>query len=148
MLQPLLLLRDICQRLKLHQEGLLHTLELACVADSLAASTNSSDHTATTVHELADHQQAVGLAAAALASMLVGAGDKKGSIMKTSSNMSPRITAAADEPLQQRATSPVSSAWTYTVQQLDLSAALQQLPAMDDDIAGARPTHVADILQQ
>eukprot|EP00878_Enallax_costatus_P027899 GHUV01030087.1.p1 GENE.GHUV01030087.1~~GHUV01030087.1.p1 ORF type:complete len:989 (+),score=366.66 GHUV01030087.1:1269-4235(+) len=147
LLQSLLLLRDVCQRLKLHQEALLHSLELACVADSLPSSANSNSQPAATLHELADHEQAIGLAAAALASMLTGPGDKKGSIMKTSSNVSPgdRVTAAADEAQQRHANSPTPSAWHYTVQQLDLSAALQQAPAQED---GGRATNVADVLQQ
>lgn len=151
LLHSLLLLRDVCQRLKLHQEALLHSLEVACLADSLAI---SNDSQAAPTYELANHQQAEACAEAALAGLLTGAADKKSSIMKAGTNNSQAV-AGPDGVLHQQqqavgvsaiparsSSSPVSSVWCYTVQQLDLSTVAQQLPD------GPRAANVADILQQ
>lgn len=105
LLYTLLLLRDVCQRLKLHKEALLHSLELSCLmADSLAQQSGSTGSTVGPAasaqppgqHALVDQQQASALAAAALAGMLKGPTDKRSSIMKAGSgssspNSSPRL---------------------------------------------------------
>jgi hypothetical protein len=164
LLHGLLLLRDVCQRLKLHKESLLHSLEIASLATSLAAAgTGSSGAVAT---GLFDEQQAQALASAAVMGLLGGPTDHKSSLKKTSIvQQSPGAAAAAPEqqPQQQPDTSvppapaadtaaagadgsgSSSSRWDYAVQHLDLAAAVQQLPPGRDD-AAALSNSIAEVL--
>jgi hypothetical protein len=97
LLHCLLLLQQVTQRLKLHKESLLHSLEIACLAHSLAAnkvpnksSSSNSLHASTAQVDnthlgrqwLADSQQPAALAAAAVKSILAGATDQKVGIIK------------------------------------------------------------------
>lgn len=117
-----------------------------------------------------DHKQAVEMAAAALAAVLKGPLDKRSSIMKaagssSSPSSSPRLldgqppgqqqqqqqlggssspVAAAGSPSSPLGSSSSSStAWNYVVQQLDLPAALQQVPAKEQ---AAQASAVTDLL--
>jgi hypothetical protein len=121
LLCSLLLLHDVCQRLKLHREALLHSLELACLTASLAAPNSSSSRkSGTPAGDLSDPKQAVTMAAAALAAMLKGPVDKRSSIMKaggagSSPSGSPRLLEGQQAGQQQQqlggnSSSPVAAA--------------------------------------
>lgn len=77
LLASLLQLRDCCQRLKLHREALLHSLEASCLPHGLGA------------------QQGAAAAAAAIASIAAGAGDRKSSILKPGSPVAADAAAGA-----------------------------------------------------
>eukprot|EP00879_Flechtneria_rotunda_P002505 GHRR01002703.1.p1 GENE.GHRR01002703.1~~GHRR01002703.1.p1 ORF type:complete len:1063 (+),score=495.97 GHRR01002703.1:1057-4245(+) len=144
LLHCLLQLRDVCQRLKLHKEALLHSLEVACLTHSLTNSSkggsSSSDGSQTASAGLVNAQQAAALASAAITGLCTGAGDKRSSIMKTSSSSSVVVDGP---PAAQQAQG--SSQWVYNVQQLDLAAALQQMPIKED---GAVTNTIAEVLSQ
>ncbi|KAF6251338.1 Foie gras liver health family 1-domain-containing protein [Scenedesmus sp. NREL 46B-D3] len=127
LLYSLLLLRDVCQRLKLHREALLHSLELCCLAicaatpsSSSSSSSSSTPRTAAAAAAaggLADPKQALAMAAAALAGMLKGPVDKRSGIMKaggasSSPSGSPGIIDGQPSQQQQLAgsSSPIAAA--------------------------------------
>lgn len=168
LLHSLLLLRDVCQRLKLHKESLLHSLEIASLADSLRGSTAADAGAAAGMF---DHDQAQGLAAAALVGLLAGPQDNKSSLKKPPAQAAqqpqpqqPAGGLESEQPQQQQpqqqqgvpgqAASPVSSPrsgasseWEYVVQQVDLAAALQQAPPQQEDGSTApRASQVAEVL--
>jgi hypothetical protein len=142
LLHSLLLLRDVCQRLKLHKESLLHSLEVASLAASLGANTAAD---AAAASGLFDHEQAQGLASASLLGLLAGPQDNKSSLKKSVVQQQPG-SIQGEQPQQQQqhedglartsaGASPrtSSSSWEYVVQQVDLAAALQQAPARQED---------------
>lgn len=160
LLHSLLLLRDVCQRLKLHKESLLHSLEIASLADSLrgtAAASSASE----AAGGLLDHDQAQGLASAALLGLLAGPQDAKSSLKKPSvllQQQQPGGLLGEQQQQQEVVTaqgSPVSSPrsgtgsdWEYVVQQVDLAAALQQqAPVKQEEGGGGTPrSQVAELL--
>jgi hypothetical protein len=88
LLRALLPLRDVCQRLKLQREAMLHSLELATVvahtlasADAAAAAPGGDDAGGAGGCVL-DAAQAAALAEASLAGLLAGGGDRRSGIMK------------------------------------------------------------------
>jgi hypothetical protein len=166
LLHSLLLLRAVCQRLKLYKESLLHSLEIASLADSLQGTAAASSASA---GGLLDHDQAQGLASAALLGLLAGPQDAKSSLKKPSVLLQQQPGGLQGEqqpqqPQQQQQQqqqvvaaqgSPVSSPrsgtgsdWEYVVQQVDLSAALQQQGALkQEEGGGGTPrSQVAELL--
>jgi hypothetical protein len=157
LLHSLLLLRDVCQRLKLHKESLLHSLEVASLAANLGTDTAAD---AAAASGLFDREQAQGLASASLLGLLAGPQDNKSNLKK------PPVQQQAgsiqgEQPQQQQqqqqqqhedglartSVSPrtSSSSWEYVVQQVDLAAALQQAPARQED-GTSRANQVAEVL--
>lgn len=166
LLHSLLLLRDVCQRLKLHKESLLHSLEVASLAACLRGSAGAADSAAAT--GLFDQEQAAGLASAALMGLLAGPQDNKSSLKKHAAATQQPGDADQGEQHEQVAaqqqqqeqeglgcvsvgsqSSPrsCSSSWEYVVQQVDLAAALQQAPAARQEGGVSRASQVADVLQ-
>lgn len=171
LLHSLLLLRDVCQRLKLHKESLLHSLEVASLADSLSGDAAAAAADAGAAAGLLDQEQAQGLAAAALLGLLAGPQDNKSNLKKPavqqqqqqqgdtqqSDGQQQQQRQAGEEGHVQRQGSVSSSggsprsssggSWEYVVQQLDLSAALQALPLGQGEAGGAAGNVVNVLLQ-
>lgn len=152
LLNSLLLLRDVCQRLKLQKEFLLHSLEVASLADSLQGTTATPD-TQAAASGLFDHEQAQGLASAALLGLLAGPQDSKSSLKKAAQQQAPaqQQEQQQDDHGQSQAVVDSSqhsgssgSGWEYEVQQLDLAAAAQQLPTSQGD--ASRTSGIAEVL--
>jgi hypothetical protein len=173
LLHSLLLLRDVCQRLKLHKESLLHSLEVASLADSLSGDAAAAAD-AGAAAGLLDREQAQGLAAAALLGLLAGPQDNKSNLKKPAVQQQQQQqadTQQADGQQQQgrQAGEEVhvqgvvqrqgsvssgsgsprssSSSWEYVVQQLDLAAALQAQPPGQGEAGGAAGNVVNVLLQ-
>lgn len=173
LLHSLLLLRDVCQRLKLHKESLLHSLEVASLATSLrgsAAGAAADSAAATGQTGMFDQEQAAGLASAALLGLLAGPQDNKSSLKKHPPVTQQQSGDGADQGEQHRQVaaqqqqqeqeglgrvsvgsqssprSGSSSSWEYVVQQVDLAAALQQAPAARQEDGVSRASQVAEVL--
>jgi len=160
LLNSLLLLRDVCQRLKLQKEFLLHSLEVASLADSLQRTTTPDTQAAAS--GLFDHEQAQGLASAALLGLLAGPQDSKSSLKKAAQQQAPAQQQEQLSPPQQQQqqqddhgqsqavvdssqhNGSSGSSWEYEVQQLDLGAGLQQLPTSQGD--ASRTSGIAEVL--
>ena len=159
----------MCQRLKLHKEALLHSLEVASLAASLRGS--GAADTQAAAPGLFDADQARGLASAALLGLLSGPQDHKSSLKKLPAQLQPQqqqqqqqqpegqqLQGHQAEPqaqAQQRpedgqvpaAGSPSSSSsWEYEVQQLDLAAVLQRASGSKEDASTSRAVNVAEVL--
>lgn len=160
LLHSLLLLRDVCQRLKLHKESLLNSLEVASLAASLRGNAAADAAAATGMF---DSEQAQGLASASLLGLLAGPQDNKSSLKKSPRQQQQQPDAVHGEQHQQQqqvqqqeeglgrvsvSGSPRSGigSWEYVVQQVDLAAALQQLPMKQED-GTLRTSQVAEVLQ-